>query len=194
MSDIIIKFKKYLSINTESFVRNSFGPGYSAYLYLFLDNGENRCMIVHNEESRKYKKEIVDFENIHQDLFKDSFFKGEYYDGVFYITDIVKCDIEEFEESENIKKYIPESCLYFYFFNGKNFLEEYKRKNENNMLKNIIKDYNLFEIYRIKETNEIVRVKTTSDSKILKNMFLNKKENVLKVIFNDRFNKYEISF
>jgi len=185
--DVIKKFKHLLvkEVSNEILTRKSFGRDFKCFLYCHKIKNNFYSYII-----RDSRKEIFQIISNDEKLFNDSLFEGEYYEGVFYITHVFKCDFDYKGGIENLKLKQDIDGEWEYSFNHKTFDERYK-KIGNVLLKNIVKDDNFIEIYRDKETNDIIRVKDASTSKKLKNLFDKETELDLPVIFNDRFKKYE---
>jgi hypothetical protein len=196
--DIIKKFKKLLvkEVSNKKTTRKSFGKHYNTFLYCFTENNNYYSRIL-TKGSPVFIQLLFD----NKKLFKDSLFEGEYYKGVFYITRVIYSVLTRPSEDIEVMgldnlKILNDSnnqeCGYEYIFNHATFEEKYKEI-ESSLKKNIVKDNNFIEIYRIKETNEIIRVKNISTSKKLSNLFYNRNDSIeMPVIFNEVFQKYEI--
>jgi len=192
MSDIIKKIKKYISkeCKHDSVTRNSYGENYDYLLFCYTSNKKYYSSLVKYDTLREESIQIISTE---KKLFNESLFRGEYYNGVFYITSIINSSFDpKHIDLENLK-YMPKNdACYTYSFDSNTFEEKWVKNNggENTMV--VIKDVNLIEIYKEKKSGKILRVKNTATSKRLSNLFYASSEIELEVIFNTRFDKWEI--
>lgn len=191
MSDILVKIKNYISKERapkNSFFRKSYGKGLEHLLFCYTKNKKYYSKLVTVSTSREQSIQIV---SDTKELFNESLFRGEYYNGVFYITDIINCSFDAKNLNlENLKYGVGLDAEYKFSFNSITFDEKWEKDSTDTMV--IVKDNDFIEIYREKISGKIVRVKNTETAKRIFNLFYAKNELELEVVFNERFEKWEI--